>query len=265
MKSPFPGMDPYLEQRGVWSQVHTGLIVGIQQFLTPMLRPKYRVAMEQRNYLAVSPPDDSVGDPDIVVSIDEPLASHGSVATIAAPVEPLVGVLPTPENVKERYLEIRKADTKEVVTVIEILSPANKRAGEGRIQYEEKRTKVLGSWTNFIEIDLLRGGRSMPMTVAQKNHYRIIVSRASRRPAADFYLFSVQQPIPDIPVPLLRDDPEPMLKLNQILHQLYDQSGYDMDVNYRQAPPPPAFSEDDAQWVMATGGTFNTSQNNGHA
>ncbi len=50
MPTPFPGMDPYLERRAIWEQVHTSLIVGIQYHLTPLLRPKYRVAIEQRNY-----------------------------------------------------------------------------------------------------------------------------------------------------------------------------------------------------------------------
>ncbi|MEM7131739.1 MAG: DUF4058 family protein [Chloroflexota bacterium] len=256
MRSPFPGMDPYLEQSGIWNQVHTGLIVSIQQFLTPKLRPKYRVAMEQRTYLTVSPPDALVGEPDVVVSVDTRLASHTSTSTVTASTEPLVGVLPMPQEVTERYLEVRMVDTKEVVTVIEILSPANKRAGAGRREYEKKRTEVLGSWTNLIEIDLLRAGKSLPMTVAKESHYRIVVSRSVRRPSADFYLFSIRQPIPNIPIPLLDDDPEPMLELNQLLHNLYDQSGFDLDIGYTQQPPPPAFSKEDSSWVEKTARSF---------
>ncbi|MEM7129360.1 MAG: DUF4058 family protein [Chloroflexota bacterium] len=250
MPSPFPGMDPYLEQAGLWSQVHTELIVDIRRFLTPLLRPKYRVDMEQRNYLAVAPPDDPVGEPDVIISVDNAALARPQpqVAGLSV-VEPLTGQLPVPEEVKERYLEIRTADTRDVVTVIEILSPTNERAGDGREKYEQKRQEILGSRTHLIEIDLLRAGRPMPMTVPEENHYRIVVSRARRRPSADFYLFSVRQPIPDIPVPLLQGDEEPAIKLNQILHELYDQSGYDMDIDYAQAPPPPTFAEENTQWV----------------
>jgi len=152
MKSPFPGMDPFLEQKGIWSEVHTDLIVGIRQFLTPLLRPKYRVAMEQRNYLAVAPPNDSIGEPDLIVSIDDPSALQSLAPIMTATAEPMVGELPMTENIRERYLEIRVVETKEVVTVIEILSPTNKRAGDGRAQYEKKRAEVLGSWTNLISI-----------------------------------------------------------------------------------------------------------------
>lgn len=256
MKSPFPGMDPYLEQKGVWSEVHTDLIVGIRQFLTPLLRPKYRVAMEQRNYLAVASSDDSIGEPDLIISIDNPSAVQSAAPTMTATVEPLVGELPMAENVRERYLEIRAVETKEVVTVIEILSPTNKRAGDGREQYETKRAEILGSRTNLIEIDLLRAGRPMPMGIPGTNHYRMVVSRKNERPRADIYLFSVRDVIPAIPVPLMRDDEEPRLDINHILHEIYDRSAYDMAVRYDQTPPPPAFSTEDLAWVQQMAQSF---------
>jgi len=256
MKSPFPGMDPFLEQKGVWSEVHTDLIVGIRQFLTPLLRPKYRVAMEQRNYLAVAPPNDSIGEPDLIVSIDDPSALQSLAPIMTATAEPMVGKLPMTENIRERYLEIRVVETKEVVTVIEILSPTNKRAVDGRAQYEKKRAEVLGSWTNLIEIDLLRAGRPMPIGVDGTNHYRLVVSRKDERPKADIYLFSVRDLIPTIPVPLMPDDKEPHLDLNQILHEIYDRSAYDMAVKYNRTPPPSEFSEEDLAWVQNTAQSF---------
>lgn len=266
MKSPFPGMDPYLEHRGIWSEVHTDLIVGIRRFLTPILRPKYRVAIEQRTYLALSAPDDLIGEPDVIVAVDDQSEYQMSGATSAASVEPLVGQLPLPEEVKERYLEIRTVDTKEVVTVIEILSPADKRSGAGREEYESKRGEILGSRTNLIEIDLLRAGRPLPMRVAKQSHYRIIVSRSNRPPSADFYLFSVRQPIPAIPVPLIEGEAEPHLELNRILHEIYDQSGYDLAIDYSQTPPPPAFTEADSTWVHEIASSFLTSmRTNGDA
>lgn len=53
MPTPFPGMDPYLERPGLWEEVHAGLIVAMQQHLSPLLRPRYRVAIERRTYLAL--------------------------------------------------------------------------------------------------------------------------------------------------------------------------------------------------------------------
>ncbi len=66
MPTPFPGMDPYLEQPGLWPEVHTRLIVAIPDALGPMVRPHYRVAVEQRNYLAMITSDKTVIVPDVL-------------------------------------------------------------------------------------------------------------------------------------------------------------------------------------------------------
>jgi hypothetical protein len=255
MPTSFPGMDPYLERRGLWEEVHTGLITSIQRFLTPLLRPKYRVAIERRTYLSVLPPDDQlVGMPDVLIRTergDAPRTMMRATITTA----PVIGELPLPEEVHERYLEVREVATQEVVTVIEILSPANKLGKAGRAQYEEKRIEVLASLTNLVEIDLLRAGKPFAMKIPGQNgltksHYRIVISRSWQRPRADFYLFSVREPIPDFPIPLQRGETEPILPLNQILHELYDQGGYDMAIDYHQSPEPP-LADEDKQWAKA--------------
>jgi hypothetical protein len=68
MPTPFPGMDPYLEQPGLWREVHTRLIVAIADALGPMVRPHYRVAVEQRRYLAMLTSDETVIVPDVSVT-----------------------------------------------------------------------------------------------------------------------------------------------------------------------------------------------------
>jgi hypothetical protein len=87
MPTPFPGMDPHLERRGIWEQVHTDLIVSIRRFLTPLLRPRYHVGIEERTYLMVLPPDEPrAGIPDVLITF--PQRDTGG-ATPATP-------LPTP-------------------------------------------------------------------------------------------------------------------------------------------------------------------------
>src|SRR5207302_42661 len=81
----------------------------------------------------------------------------------ALAVEPVHVTLPMPEEVKERYLTIRSLENQSIVTVIEVLSPANKRAGSyDRALYLAKRDEVLMGGVNLVELDLLRGGRRMP-------------------------------------------------------------------------------------------------------
>jgi hypothetical protein len=80
------------------------------------------------------------------------------------------------------------------------------------------------------------------------NDYRIIISRSQHRPRADIYLFGVRDLIPAFPIPLCPGETEPTLPLNGILHELYDQGGYDLIIDYRQ-PPQPSLSEADAEWA----------------
>jgi hypothetical protein len=252
-------MDPYLERRGLWEEIHTDLIARIRQFLIPLLRPKYRVAIEQRTYLSlVAVKGELIGKPDILVTTPKPPPSQAALlslarseALVADP--PLIGQLPMAEEIVERYLEIRDTATHEVITAVEILSPTNKETPEGRQQYEQKRSKVLASATSLVEIDLLRAGKPFAMKVSTANgqthsDYRIVISRSWQRPSADIYLFNLHQRIPSFAIPLRPGEQEPVLPLNQILHDLYDQGGYDMAIDYTQAAEPPLLAEDQ-QWL----------------
>lgn len=190
-----------------------------------------------------------MGKPDVlVVSPPQDLSRPVNTVASSVAVDPLVGELPMPEEVLERYLEIRDVETHEAITVMEILSPTNKTTRDGRAQYERKRLKVLSGLTNLVEIDLLRVGKPFAMKVPQESAYRIVVSHSEHRPRADFYLFDLQEPIPDFPIPLRPGETEPTLPLNQILHTLYDEGGYDLAIDYRRPPIPP-FSDEDAAWA----------------
>ena len=90
-----------------------------------------------------------------------------------------------PDEVRETYLEVRETSTDYVVTVLEILSPTNKRPGRGRRIYEDKRLDVLATRTHLVEIDLLRVGKPMPtLGNGSASAYRILVSRGDHRPNA---------------------------------------------------------------------------------
>lgn len=136
-----------------------------------------------------------------------------------------------------------------MVTALELLSPTNKAAGKGREAYLAKRLKVLGSPTHLVEVDLLRGGQPMPMSVTAKpGSYRILVSRGDRRPTADLYAFGVREPIPEFAVPLRSGEEEPILHLKQLLEQVYVQARYGAAIDYERSPIPELQIEDRA-WV----------------
>ncbi|MFQ5856414.1 MAG: DUF4058 family protein, partial [Anaerolineae bacterium] len=170
----------------------------------------------------------------------------------------LVVEIPLPEEVRQRYLEIRDVDTEEVVTVIEVLSPSNKRPGEGRTLYPStssgqrlrKRRQVLALLTGLVEINLLRAGQPMPLSQELTSDYYILVSRGWERPRALLFPFSIREAIPEVPIPLRQGEEEPILDLNTVLHDLYDRARFDLRIDYQRLPDPP-FAPNDAEWAAA--------------
>lgn len=255
MPSPFPGMDPYLEQPAFWSSFHSRLIVAIADALAPSLRPKYYVEVETRTYLDTLEDEILVGIPDAVVLSSKPVASseirtEATVPSATVQLRPKQVTVPMPVEVNERYLEVRELGTDTVVTVIEVLSPKNKRKGEGRTAYEGKRQTVLGSLSHLVEIDLLRRGKPMPMSGNDNSaDYRLLVSRRQHRPTAELYGFSLREAIPDFPLPLMSGDAERWVDLQAILNGVYDRAFYEARIDYRQLPPPPALGEANQRWL----------------
>lgn len=242
-------MDPYLEQRGLWREIHTQLIVDIARVLSPEIRPHYRVAIEQRTYLTVVGTNDQSAISDVAV-VHEPSLTYSAVTSTVGVF--VVAELPMPEQIVERFLEVRAIDSNTVVTAIEVLSPTNIITQGGRTAYGDKRMNVLGSLTNLVEIDLLRIGNPFELRTRPSisSDYRVVVSRSWQRPRADLFAFGVRDAIPTIPVPLQKGDTEPLLDLNQILHNLYDSLNYDQLIDYRRSPDPPLRKEG-TEWADA--------------
>jgi Protein of unknown function (DUF4058) len=252
MRSPFPGMNPYLENPELWAEVHSRLIVAIADALAPHVRPKYRVAIEKRVYQTIDHESLLVGIPDVTVgrSTSTPIDRDISTVAVASPpIKPINVNLPMPEEVREGYLEVREVGTGEVITVIEVLSPKNKRAGEGRKAYFSKRQQILGSSTHLVEIDLLRGGKPMPILGHEISaDYRILVSRSNTRPKAELYPFNLQEPIPSFPLPLGQGDTEPLLDLQILINEVYERAGLDLAIDYNSEPIP-GLLESDKAWM----------------
>lgn len=257
MPSPFPGMDPYLEQSAFWPSFHSRLIVAIADAIEPQLSSQYYVEVETRTYQSDDNSDSLlIGIPDAIIFANNSNATSQQQLTDDSPVatqsRPERVTLPMPVAVNERYLEVREIMTSEVITVIELLSPKNKRAGDGRIAYEKKRRAILGSATHLIELDLLRAGKPMAIRGMQSTTaYRILISRSHQRPAADLYSVSLQQQLPSFPVPLKLTQKEPLVPLQEVFNGVYERARYETRIDYRQLVPPPALSQIMEQWVEA--------------
>lgn len=248
MAWPFPGMNPWLESSVLWPDVHNGLIAAIQDALAPLVDPRYYVAIEERVYRDEPPSLALVGQADVAVvgaRSDEPFASstaRGRAAIVEV-------ALPIAEAQRETYLEVRSVPEGEVITVLEILSPSNKRSGEGRRQYLEKRRSVLSSLTHLVEIDLLRAGDRMPVLgPAVGSDYAMLVSHSWRRPGAHLIPFGLRDPIPALAVPLRRGEDEPVLDLGGLLAARHERVRWERRIDYR-CPPEPPLGPPDAAWA----------------
>jgi hypothetical protein len=250
-------MNPYLEHPALWSGIHHRLITAIANSLAPQIQPKYIVAIladanasanEERVYEIEGEQSILVGVPDVAIQKTQAATPNLTSNTAVAP-PPLEVIIPLLEPLTEGYLEIRAVETGAVITAVEVLSPKNKQSAAGRIQYTAKRQAVFSSSTHFVEIDLLRSGEPMPILgCAMASHYRILVSRSGTRPKAALYAFNVGDRIPTVPIPLQSDDIEPLLDLQSLLNEIYDQGGYGFRIDYQRAPESAA-SNIDLDWL----------------
>jgi hypothetical protein len=166
-------------------------------------------------------------------------------------IEPKVVTLPMPVEEKEPYLVIRENTSRQVVAVIELLSPTNKRPGsDGRREYLAKRAEILQTRVHLVELDLLLGGQRLPIVEPFKDNtsYCAIVSRAGHRPHGELFEWPLAHPLPRIPVPLAKGEPDAILDLQAALSAVYDRAGYDYSLRY-DLPLDLPFSSADRQWL----------------
>jgi len=248
MPPPFPGMDPYLEQDTVWQDFHQSFMPVAREVLAQQVRPAYVVRIEEQLFIHELPLEQRslLGRADVAVSHGEksPAPSPGT-TTLLAPA--YAKFLPVVDVERHSYLEIRDRGGQEIVAVLELLSPSNKRPGSDREQYLAKRREILQSPTHLVEIDLLRGGPRLPLEGLPDCDYYVMVARANERPRAGIWPLRLRQSLPVVPVPLKPPDPDARLDLQALLGRVYDAAGYS-DYIYRGDPQPP-LHPDDAAWA----------------
>ena len=250
MASPFPGMDPFLEEPHDWSDVHGRFINAVSDQLADAVSPHFVVRFESRVYVAVAD-DVLLGQiiPDIYI-VTKPAVETSRTAGTAATIVPptLVEPLFEPE-IRERYIEIRDAATREIVTTIEILSPTNKmRGAPGGKSFGQKRRSVLASGTHWIEIDLLREGER-PDEIAGKSDYYALLHRTGHL-AYDVWFFDLRDRMPTIAVPLRPPFEDVPLDLQAALDTTYARAHYDDSVDYAAPIPPPRLRPADEAWAV---------------
>ena len=256
MPSPFPGMDPYLEG-DLWQEFHDRLANQISVQLLPLLRPKYVALLAKRYVLDspalgvfdVAPP--RIFYPDVHVATSPAAGTTASPSSTQATITEPTVELPSIVAVPQLSVEVRDVAQRRLVTIIEILSPANKQ-GEGAREYRERRIELLRTDAHLVEIDLLRGGTRIPLLgELPPAPYYVYLSRSQRRPYTQVWRIRLQDRLPRIPVPLLAPDPDVPLDLQAALDTCFELVGYDRLLDYTAPVPPPELPPQEAEWVDA--------------
>lgn len=247
MPSPFPGMDPYLESPPFWADLHGMLISMMKMELKKRLPDKYSVWTDTYIWLHVPDAETRRGKPDVLVGGPLRNEPESSIALLPAPASTM---LPAIRREGNKYLKIKEVRADRIVTVVELLSPANKEPGEVREAFLAKRNDYLANRTNVVEIDLHRAGQRLPLgePAPPVADYYAFVSRAAEFPRTAIWPFGVRDKLPEIAIPLDPEDGFVLMPLQSCFDAAYDQGPYYKEVDYTKPPRPP-MAKADAAWV----------------
>ncbi len=217
MASPFPGMDPFLENEKLWPSFQHHLISCLYQTVLPGLVDRYRARVGQRRYTTEQ-------------------ALFTSVVR---------------ENHEEEYIEIRQRGDGRLITLIEVVSPTNKTTPEGRQAYLAKRDEVRSVRSNIVEIDLVLQGD--PMLEYTRDDlpewdYAVTVTRATQPERHEIYTSTLQKRLPRFRLPLASDDRDTVLDLQATFSRCYDQGDFGDAVDYRSEPMT-KIEDEDRDWI----------------
>ena len=252
MPSPFPGMDPYIESPELWSDFHSNLASAIQAQLNRFIQPRYFARLTPYvTYEVIEIGEVRGVRPDVGVwqTQPPPESAPADVATITpAAVESAV---PLEIPLSLYRIEIHTTAAQQLVMVIEVLSPVNKRPSHDAYQaYQRRRRDLLRSEVHLLEIDLLRGGERPPLErPVPPAPYYIVLSRAERRPTVEVWPIQLADRLPVLPVPLVKPDPDVPLDMGEVVAGVYERGAYAQQIDYTQPPLPPLFSRDESAWL----------------
>ncbi len=222
MPSPFPGMDPYLEHPKLWAGFQHQLLACLYQILLPGLVDRYRARVGMRTYVSETPLFTSV----------------------------------LREEHCEEFIEVRNRADGRLVTLVEVVSPANKTTAAGRAAYLAKRKEAVGGRAGVVEIDLVLQGRPT-LTFSRDGlpefDHAVTVTRATAPDRYEIYTATLKKRLPKFKVPLAPDDRDALLDLQAAFGRAYDLGNFAALVDY--ATPPPAdvpLTDDSRKWVDDT-------------
>ena len=217
MPSPFPGMDPYLEEERLWPAFQRQLVHGLYQMLLPGLMDRYRARVTERHYTSEQ-------------------ALFTSVLR---------------QEHHEALLELRQRSDGRLVTLLEVVSPGNKTTDAGRAAYLARRQEARRQNANLVEIDLVLQGTPLlecPREVQPSWDYAVAVSRWTQPERSQIYSVALAKPLPRFRVPLASDDRDTVIDLQVAVSRAYEQGDFFEKIDYSRDPGT-RLSDEQREWV----------------
>lgn len=251
MNSPFPGMDPYLEQADAWHDFHEQFCMDCRSLIVPQLKAEYFATLGDHVYIHELAADEHrlLGRSDVSVASGG-TSSESTVVSTVTIAAPAIGRVELEFDIeRESFIEIRDRGSNRLVTIVEMLSPANTLPGPDREAFLAKRREILSSHVHYVEIDLLRCGPRMPFLDLPECDYCVMVSRAELRPAVGLWPLRLRDELPKISVPLSHSDEDIELDLATAFRKAFESAGYGGYI-YKGSPEP-KLNQDDTVWAEA--------------
>jgi hypothetical protein len=251
-KSPFPGMDPYLEQS--WRDVHHKLCTYSCDDIQAQLGGGLIARVDERLIVELPAEQARALYPDVrVVEYPGRFDSAGGVTSATAVAEPFT-VEVEPESHYEGFIEIVDPRGGTVITVVEFLSMSNKISKEGREEYEKKQWQLRKGGVSLVEINLLRAGPPMTQVPFEyfptqaRTAYHAVVHRSWAGKKYEVYAMPLRAALPRIKIPLRQTDQDAILDLQSLIDRVYRNGAYHIEIDYTQPPRPP-LEGDEARWA----------------
>lgn len=263
MPSPFPGMDPYLENPDEWPGFHNSFATHLYEALNRDLPSGYYAQIDRRTEVGLTGGEITrTIRPDVSVRDTPAAGGKAVVLSDSRTISPSVRIVLDAEPAELAFVEIRDARAShEVITLIELLSPSNKRSGRDRRRFLRKRAEALRSRTSLVEIDLLRTGRRVwrtrsggadLRTLDPQPDYIVTISRAWEREAPfrlEVFPAFLREALPVISVPLRHGESETPLDLQRCFTDTYDAGPYRRGAVDYTKPPVPPLPEEHRDWA----------------
>lgn len=154
------------------------------------------------------------------------------------------------DSISEPFIEIRDASGQNLISVIEFISPTNKRPGPDRRRYLRNRRKLFEAGVSIVEVDLVRSGsceallKPYALKRNEQTSYRAVVWRATTNRRGELYLISLASPLPVISIPLREGEPDVSLALQPLIEAVYVRGRYAQTLDYTKPCDPPLNEEE---------------------